>query len=63
MERNVTSRDLKEDIEVKYVDALVESPPLEEIDPVAEKKLVRKLDLILLPMFCLICKLMAFADS
>ncbi|EKM81340.1 hypothetical protein AGABI1DRAFT_72253 [Agaricus bisporus var. burnettii JB137-S8] len=54
MERNVASRNLKEDIEIKYVDALVESPPLEEIDPVAERKLVRKLDLILLPMFCLI---------
>lgn len=27
-----------------------------QIDPVAEQKLVRKLDYILLPLFCLICE-------
>ncbi|KAF9453602.1 MFS general substrate transporter [Macrolepiota fuliginosa MF-IS2] len=31
-----------------------EGGPFTKIDPIAEKKLVRKLDLILLPMFCLI---------
>jgi hypothetical protein len=52
----------KEDKEVKRVDAQVESSALEGIDPVAERKLVRKLDLILLPLFCLICKSMAYAE-
>ncbi|EKM81338.1 hypothetical protein AGABI1DRAFT_99367 [Agaricus bisporus var. burnettii JB137-S8] len=57
MEKNFIPSDLKEniDIEVKHDDAQVESTLLEDIDPVAERKLVRKLDLILLPMFCLIC--------
>ncbi|XP_006461471.1 hypothetical protein AGABI2DRAFT_185708 [Agaricus bisporus var. bisporus H97] len=56
MEKNFIPSDLKEniDIEVKHDDVQVESTLLEEIDPVAERKLVRKLDLILLPMFCLI---------
>jgi hypothetical protein len=53
----------KEDMEVKHVDAQVKGLALEEIDPIAERKLVRKLDLILLPMFCLVCKLMIFAAT
>jgi hypothetical protein len=62
MEKNVISSDSEMDIEVKHANVQVESPGLEEIDPVAERKLVRKLDLILLPMFCLICKFMVFAE-
>jgi hypothetical protein len=58
MEKNVSSSDSEVDIEVKHVDTHVGSPIPEEIDPVAERKLVRKLDLILLPMFGLICKFM-----
>lgn len=33
-----------------------EGVSIPQINPVAERKLVRKLDYILLPLFCLICK-------
>jgi hypothetical protein len=38
------------------------SAAYEDIDPVAERKLVRKLDWILLPMFCIICGSMHFLN-
>jgi hypothetical protein len=52
----------KADMVIKRIDVQVEGSALEEIDPIAERKLLRKLDLILLPMFCLICKFMIFAE-
>lgn len=57
MEKVTTSSDSQDDIAIKSTEVNEEGPSI-QIDPIAEKKLVRKLDLILLPMFCLICKAM-----
>jgi len=59
MEKN----DFKGDTEAKHIVAQVESSALEEIDPIAERKLVRKLDFILLPLFCLICEFMVLIGN
>jgi hypothetical protein len=51
-----TKKGSKEDIAIESAAVKEESCVYKEIDPIAEKKLLRKLDSILLPMFCLICK-------
>ncbi len=50
------------DVAIESADSK-EGSTVNEIDPVAEKKLVRKLDYILLPMFCLICKCLWFKTT
>ncbi|KXN84257.1 hypothetical protein AN958_12830 [Leucoagaricus sp. SymC.cos] len=48
-----TKKDSQDDIVVESTDVKEETYIHRDIDPVAEKKLLRKLDSILLPMFCI----------
>lgn len=50
----MSTKNSQDEIATKSTEVKEENYIHEDIDPVAEKRLVRKLDFILLPMFCLI---------
>lgn len=54
---STSSRSSKNETDLGTLEAVATLPRAHGIDPAAERRLVKKLDLILLPMFTLMCEL------